>query len=724
MNNLVIDPQQTTLSAAQLAKVLQNYARVMTCPASVHWRADSFRATEGQPMTLRRARALNAVLEHCLLPVIPGELLIGVGNIGRRIQADEIPENVIKADQDYLNKNIGARHFGVHSDHHAPDYAKLIRLGFGGLKEEIRASLPSQDEIGRIFLDSLLVALDGASAHLRRWSSHLESIAPEHPAFSSLLQSQAKSLSRLAELPPAGFAESLQLVLLYHYMMQLDDRYAMAFGRLDQFLYPAYCADRDAGRISDEQVQNLFDHLFAKITVDGDVQNIALGGVKPSDGSDATNPLSFMILEACKRIGRTGGNCTARIHKNTPSAFLQKCAEVIRTGIGYPAVFNDEVEIPALVADGYALVDARNYCFVGCIEVFMQGKQAPWADGCLNPPHCLNLTLFNGVDTLTGEQVGLQTGETFHDFESFYAAFQRQCADDLRKKIEALNAMQQDYASRAGDFTSPLMSALVDDCIARGRDLNDGGAVYPGNNGFGCMGVASITDSLAALKKLVFEEQRFSFDHLKAMLLANFDGFEKERQILQRGAPKYGNDIDEADDLAVRYTRDYAAHFKPWRNPQGGHYWALLGSNIWNIINGALVGATPDGRFAKTPLSDSASPFFGRDIGGPTAMIRSIAKIPYSDFVGGNVINIKLHPSSLQGEQGLKSLAALIRTCFDLGGSELQFNTTDRATLQDAMRNPEPYANLVVRVSGFSANFTLLDSAVQTDILSRTEHDL
>jgi pyruvate-formate lyase len=711
------------LSCQQLGKVLGDFARVMVCPASTQWRADSFRATANEPMTLRRAKALKAVLDRCLLPAVPGELLIGVGNIGRRLPSDPIVEAALEADQRYLRESIGARHFAVHSDHHAPDYAKLLRLGFGGLKAEVASSLPRQDETGRLFLASVQVALEGASSHMRRWSRHLKTIAPEHPDHQDRLLQQALMMDRLAEAPASTFTEALQLTLSYHYMMQLDGREAMAFGRMDQYLHPYYLSDLAAKRITDDEVQALFDHLFAKITVDGDVQNIALGGVKPADGSDATNELSFMILEACKRVGRAGGNCTARIHKNTPSAFLEKCAEVIRTGIGYPAVFNDEIEIPALVRQGYTLEDARDYCFVGCIEVFIQGKQAPWADSRLNPAHSLNLALFNGKDTLTGEQAGPATGEPT-DFESFFKAFVTQLEVNLDKHITDWNNTQAHYDTQAMNFTSPLMSALVADCIARGRDMNDGGACYPGNCGFGVMGLAVVADSLAVLKQLVFEEKRFTLDQLRAMLLANFEGYEKERQLILRGVPKFGNDDDRVDALAVRYVHEYATRFDRYRTPQGGHYWSLLGSNISNIWGGSQVGATPDGRLSRTPLSDAASPYFGRDMKGPTSSVKSVAKIPYELCLGGNVVNMKLHPSAIQGPQGLKALTSLIRTCFDLGGSELQFNTTDRAVLEEAMNRPEAYENLVVRVSGFSANFIWLEKAVQKDILARTEHAL
>lgn len=723
MTTIISGTEQNILPASDLTRTLSNYNRAMTCPAAVHWRADSFRASEGLPMTTRRAQALNTVLERCYLPAVPGELLIGVGNLGRRIQADEIAAEVIENDSEYLRTNIGARNFGVHSDHHAPDYAKLIRVGFGGLKEEILASLPGQDATGRVFLESMLLALQGASAHLLRWRQHLREIMNGHPNHRILLEEQADRLERLSEKPPTGFEDALQLVLLYHYMMQLDDRSAMAFGRLDQYLYPAYCADIAAGRIDDEKVQAYLDHLFAKITIDGDVQNIALGGVKPEDGTDATNPLSYMILEACRRIGRAGGNCTARIHKHTPPSFLEKCAEVIRSGIGYPAVFNDEVEIPALLKHGYGLEEARDYCFVGCIEVFLQGKQAPWADSRLNPIYSLNLTLFNGVDSLTGESAGPAT-EDPPDFESFYRAFLDRCRADAYHSITDWNKRQAQYDDRAMDYTSPLMSALVSDCIRRGRDMNDGGAIHPGNCGFAVMGLASIADCLAIIKEWVYDQPRFTLEQLRKILAANFEGYETERQQLMRGVPKYGNDDDRVDGIAVRFVNDYAGFFDDYRTPQGGRYWTLLGSNVSNIWAGKLIGASIDGRLSGTPISDAASPFFGRDQRGPTATIRSVSKIPYGLCLGGNVVNLKLDPASIKGPEGLRCLAFLIRTCFDLGGSELQFNTTDRKMLEDAVRHPERHENLVVRVSGFSANFIWLDPAVQKDILARTEHAL
>lgn len=691
-------------------------------PGVLVWRADSLAATVGEAPTVRRAKALNAVLAHSPLTVMPGELLLGLGNLGRWVAEGTYSGDRLAAAQAAVGA-FGERDFQSHANHHAADYATLLRLGFGGLRETVAASRPRQDDRGRVFLDSVRMALEGASAHLRRWSSCLAVTAQEFPTQGPLLRRQAAMAARLADEPPETFWEALQLVYAYHCMMQLDGRAAMALGRLDQYLYRFYQADLDAGRMTATEAQALLDHLFAKITLDEDVQNIVLGGTRPQDGGDATNALSYHILEACRRVGRPGGNCTARIHPGTPEAFLVKCAEVIRTGIGYPAVTNETLILRGLVEHGYPLEDARDYCCVGCIETQIQGKQGPWADGRANPLHALNLAVFRGVDSLTGRQVGPDTGEPA-TFEAFYQAFILHARRQIRQLIAEADARQRPHFERAAEFTSPLLSALTADCIARGRDVNDGGARYPGCFGFGSMGIASIADSLAAVRQFIYEEKHFSLDQLRTMLRADFAGFEAERQRLLRGAPKFGNDIEAVDALAARVVTDLAAEYRQHRTPEGGHYFMLMGSNVQNIAGGRELGATPDGRKALTPISDASSPTFGRDVRGPTAALRSLGRIPYHLAVGGNVVNMKLDPATLAGEVGLRRLAALIRACFDLGGQELQFNTTDSRVLREAMDHPEDHESLVVRVSGFSATYVRLDRSVQNDILSRTEHRL
>lgn len=687
-------------------------------PVFLFWRAAGFRRSAGLPMTLRRAHALNAILEQVELVTIPGDLLLGA-KFGR-LSAAAPDEDALKQAAEYV-QSFGRRHFGTGFDHQAPDYPTLLREGFAGLRAQAEATLSRQeDPASAAFMQSVLLALDGASDFIRRWAEEATRLADVHPEWRSLYRTQAEMLHHIATEPPRTFWEALQLVLLAHTMLQLDERYAMALGRIDQYLHPFYAADLAAGLITAADAQCLLDHYFAKIATRDEVQNHTIGGITP-DGGDGANPVSEMVLEAVRRIGRVGGNVTARIHEGTPEAFLRKCAEVIRTGIGYPAVYNDAVQIPALTALGYPLEDARDYCFVGCIEVAIAGRHAPWADSRFNLLACVDRALWNGRDSLTGAPAGPQTGEP-PSWDAFYTAFRLQMNDQLQRHVEAMNGAIAAAQERAAELTAPLLSALTADCLSRGRDLCDGGARYPGNFGVACMGIGSTADALMAIQRFVYEERRFTLAELRRMLAANFAGYEAERRLLREGAPKYGNDNPEVDALASRAAWDFGARCLRYRTPAGGQFWSLIAANTSNIDGGKCVGATPDGRLARQPLSDAGSPTFGCDLNGPTAVVKSVSRVDYRWHPGGNVINMKFHPSALQGETGLAGLAALIRTCFNLGGSQLQFNTTDRDLLKEAMRHPERHRDLVVRVSGFSGYFVELPRDVQEDVLARTEH--
>jgi formate C-acetyltransferase len=685
----------------------QNYAPL--------WEAESFNTTEGEAMTIRRARAFYNVIEKSFLIHCPGDMLVGSGNLGRLSDSEYAGmEKRIAAEETV--KTIGRRRFRDFADHHAPDYPALLKDGLPGLKKRASESRSRQDEMGRIFLDSVLITLDGAERYFLRWAEYLLVIANANPKYYPRIASQSAMMRKLSSQTPSTFHEALQLVLSFHHMAQLDSRGAMAFGRMDQYLYPFYKEDKKQGCIDDFYVISLLSHFFAKITVDGDVQNIALSGVKPEDGTDATNELSYLILKACKLIGQPGGNCSARIDfAQTPRRFVKKCAEVIRTGIGYPAVMNDQLTIKALTDSGYPLEDARDHCFVGCIEVFIPGKQGPWADSRHNSLEMMQ----TAVEWLAENEKYIPDSEKF---EQFYQKFLSLVSAQTEAILTNDTAQQSKYQEMAEEYTSPFLSALVQDCIGRGRDMNNGGAVYPSNKGYGIMGIASVADSLAAVKQLVCEEKRFTARQLSLMLKNNFNNFEPERKELLTAAPKFGNADNYVDSLGARFVTDLAKVFRKHKNAQGGHYWMLIASNVNNIGGGKIVGASPDGRKAGEPLSDASSPYFGRDHNGPTAVMRSISRLPYRLCPGGSVVNMKVDPKSIEGEEGIDALASLIITCFKLGGSELQFNTTDRETLVAAMENPEHYENLVVRVSGFSYNYTWLDKEVQRDILARTEH--
>ncbi|HSV75192.1 MAG TPA: pyruvate formate lyase family protein [Chthonomonadales bacterium] len=691
-------------------------------PASALWRARSYRETAGEPMTVRRALALNAVLASCDLPILPGEALLGSGTV--RLAPDG-PTAVLDRARDELAA-IGGRHFGTHADHHCPDYPGLLSEGLGGLRRRASAERARREAAGEAdraaFLRSVQIALEGASRHVLRWAAEAHRVARQRGPYRQALRRQAVMLERLATRPASTFHEALQLVFLAHSILQLDDRNAMALGRLDQTLWPYYEADLGAGRLTADGARVLLHHLFAKLAHRGDVQNVAVGGLTP-DGADATNELSTLIVEAVHAVGQPGGNLTARVHAGTPTEFLRACAACIRTGAGFPAMVNDGVMVPALHAQGYPLEEARDYCFVGCIESFIPGRQAPWADSRLNLLRCVDLALRDGRDGLTGEQAGPRTGEPT-DWPAFGAAFEAQVRAAIEAHTEWVCSMERDADARAAELTSPLMSALTLDCIARGRDVNDGGARWQGCHGVAGMGIGSVADSLAAVRQFVYDRREIGLPELRAALDADFEGHEALRARLLNAAPKYGNDNEAVDALAVAAARVFGEALLQRRLPSGGRFWGLMAANVQNVSSGREVGATPDGRRAREPLSDAASPTFGRDVRGPTATVRSVAKLDYVLCPGGNVVNMKLHAPTLAGDRGLDAIASLVRTCFDLGGAQLQFNTTDRALLIEAMEHPERHRNLVVRVSGFSAYFVQLDPAVQADILARTEHRL
>ncbi len=656
-------------------------------------------------MTLRRAEALNAVLDRCELIRLPGELLVGSGHGKLTVAGDATALEEARK----VLQSIGARHFGTHADHAAPDYPTLLREGLVGLQERIQGTartLPPSDPRA-IFLESMRMAVEGLQRHMLRWAAALESetSAGHH---SALLEAQATMLRELYQRPPATLWEAMQLVYLVHCAFQLDDRYAMALGRVDQYFWPFYEGDLARGRLTRQSALLLVEHFVAKLADRWDIQNVCVGGLTPS-GENAVNDLSYMFVEAAKRVARPGANLTARINRSTPNDFLLACADCMRGGSGFPAVYNDDVQVSALVEQGYPLEDARDYCFVGCIEAFIPGKQAPWADSRFNLLQCVERAVFDETADLT-------------TWDGLRRAWGHRVRQGVARHVEEILRMERGADERAEELTSPLLSALTADCIERGLDVNAGGARYPSNHGIAGMGIGSTADSLAAVKRFVYDEPCYSLSELRAMLRANFVGYEAERTRLLRDAPKYGNDDEEVDAIAVEAAAVFCREVLRYRTASGGRFWPLMAANVQNVAAGREVGATPDGRLAGEPVSDAASPSFGRDRHGPTAVVRSISKVDYRLAPGGNVVNMKLHPSAVRGEAGLRALAALIRTCFELGGVQLQFNTVGREVLLEAMEHPELYGDLVVRVSGFSAYFTRLERAVQEDVLARTEH--
>jgi formate C-acetyltransferase len=438
------------------------------------------------------------------------------------------------------------------------------------------------------------------------------------------------------------------------------------------------------------------------------------------NGGNAVNELTYIILEAVKNCAVPGPNLSARISEKNPDEFLDECLKVIGTGIGYPALMNDEVNIAALLRYGYSIEDCRDYCMVGCIENFIQGKQPPWSDSRYNSPKFIDMTLNNGTDTMTGNKTGVETGDIskFDTMEKFLGALKIQMEYGLAEHMRLFNNEAGRYDKIM--YSQPYLSCYCRDCIGRGLDIRDGGAVYPSAHSPCCMGIGTFADSLAAIEKTVYKDKTITLERLRDILSENFEGNEKLREILKK-APKYGNDDEDADKYARWFVDAHYEIYSKYNTYDGGGVYVAIASNTANIPAGAEVAATPDGRGRGEPLSDASSPTHGMDKSGLTAVMLSCSKPDFTKSACGTVLNLKFESGMLEGENRQKVLA-LLRVYFKRGGQETQINCVSKKTLEDASANPENYKNLVVRVSGFSAYYTALDKSVQKDILERTEY--
>jgi formate C-acetyltransferase len=451
------------------------------------------------------------------------------------------------------------------------------------------------------------------------------------------------------------------------------------------------------------------------------------------DGRDAVNDLSYLILDSVGRLKLTQPNLSVRYHANISNDFLLACTRVIEKGFGMPAFNNDEIVIPSLIGLGVSKEDAYNYSAIGCIEIAVPGK---WGYRCtgmsfLNFMRVFLAAIHNGKDTMSGETFEPGTGDlnSFHNFKDLMKAWEKQITFYTQKSIEIDATVDTALEEMVPDI---LCSAFVDNCIQRGRTIKEGGSKYDFISGLQ-VGIANLGNSLAAIKKLVFEDRKISAEALLQHMEKNFEGKEGERlrQILLNYAPKYGNDDDYVDQLLKEAYLYYISELEHYhttryqRGPIGCRYYAGTSSISANVPSGSVVPATPDGRKAYTPLAEGSSPTSGTDLLGPTAVFNSVAKLPTDKILGGVLLNQKLAPSSIRKEADKKKLLSMIRTFFsELKGWHVQYNIVSRDTLLAARRNPEQYRDLVVRVAGYSAFFTTLSPDTQDDIIARTEHTL
>lgn len=633
------------------------------------------------------------------------------------------------------------------------------------------------------FLNAVILSCQAVMEYAQRYAALAEKMAAEcsDPVRRNELEVIALNCSHVPARGAGSFYEACQSFWFVQQLLQLESSgHSISPGRFDQYMYPYYKRDLDNGNITREFAQELMDCIWVKLndlnkcrdaaSAEGFAgyslfQNLIAGG-QNKDGEDVTNDLSIMCIQASMHVQLPQPSLSVRVWNGTPHEFLIKAAELTRTGIGLPAYYNDEVIIPALQNRGLSLEDAREYNIIGCVEPQKAGKTDGWHDAAFfNMCRPLELVFSNGMDK--GELVGIPTGDVtkMTTFEEFYDAYKKQMDYCISLLVNADNAIDVAHAERC---PLPFLSSMVDDCIKRGLSVQEGGAVYnfTGPQGFG---IANMADSLYAVRQLVYRDRKVSMEEYKEALVWNYGkGIDSQtaadmtasilKEMEHQGCtidetavksvletvlamkpsedqkarfeeihhmidevPKFGNDIPEVDYFARDVAYTYTRPLQNYKNPRGGQFQAGLYPVSANVPLGGQTGATPDGRYAHTPVADGVSPSAGKDVNGPTAAANSVARLDHFIVSNGTLFNQKFHPSALAGREGLEKFTALIRSYFDQKGMHMQFNVIDRDTLLDAQKNPEKYKHLVVRVAGYSALFTTLSRSLQDDIIRRTE---
>lgn len=640
--------------------------------------------------------------------------------------------------------------------HLAVNYERVLSVGLAGYEERVRAcraalDLTDPDAIDKnVFYKAVLVVI----AAVRRFAGRYAALAREM-AEAEKDEARAAELRRIAETcervpyePARSFREAVQSVWFIQLILQIESNgHSLSYGRFDQYMFPYYQADIASGAITRDEALELLTCLWIKTLSVNKVrsqahtfssagspmyQNVTIGG-QTTDKRDAVNDLSFLVLQSVAQTRLTQPNLTVRYHAGLNKEFYDECIEVMKLGFGMPALNNDEVIIPSFIKWGVAEEDAYNYSAIGCVETAVPGK---WGYRCtgmsyVNFPRMLLCVMNDGVDVTTGKRFAKGYG-SFRDMKSYdelMEAWDKTIREITRASVIVENAI--DKASER-DVPDVLCSALTDDCIGRGKTIKEGGAVYDFISGLQ-VGIANMADSLAAIKKLVFDERRITPAELADALETDFAGEKGEqiRQMLVNDAPKYGNDDDSVDQLVVDAYDSYIDEIKKYpntrhgRGPIGGIRYAGTSSISANVGQGMGTMATPDGRHAHEPLAEGCSPAHNADTHGPTAVFKSVSKLPTEKITGGVLLNQKVTPATLATERNKQKLEMLISAFFDrLHGYHVQYNVVDRATLIDAQEHPERHKDLIVRVAGYSAFFNVLSRATQDDIIARTEQTL
>ena len=800
---------------------------------------ESYKETEGEPIITRRAKAFAHILHNIPIIIRDNELIVGSSTIAPRgcqtfpefsyewleaeldtvatrtadpfEIAEETKAELKEADKYWKGKTTSelatsymapeaikaiehniftpGNYFYNGVGHVTVKYWEVLETGFEGIMEKAQKELDGcsvgDGNYARKshFLEAVILSCKAVIDYAGRYAKLAQEMAAQtsDPVRKQELFVIAENCSRVPAKGAQNFYEACQSFWFVQQLLQMESSgHSISPGRFDQYMYPYYKKDMEAGTITREFAQELMDCIWVKLndlnkcrdaaSAEGFAgyslfQNLIAGG-QNKEGEDVTNDLSVMCIQASMHVHLPAPSLSVRVWNGSPHEFLIKAAELTRTGIGLPAYYNDEVISPALQNRGLSLEDAREYNIIGCVEPQKAGKTEGWHDAAFfNMCRPLELVFSNGMDK--GEMVGIPTGDVtqMKTFDEFFDAYKKQMEYCISLLVNADNAIDVAHAERC---PLPFLSCMIDDCLKEGKSVQEGGAVYnfTGPQGFG---IANMADGLFAIRKLVYEDKKVSMKELKEALAWNYDkgldaqsagdmtemimkamqkagrnvdastaeglmktfmGMKPGEQKTQRfkeihdmidEVPKFGNDIPEVDYFAREVAYTYSKPLQKYNNPRGGKFQAGLYPVSANVPLGGQTGATPDGRYAHTPVADGVSPSAGKDVKGPTAAATSVSRLDHFIVSNGTLFNQKFHPSALSGREGLEKFVALIRGYFDQKGMHMQFNVVDRQTLLDAQEHPEKYKHLVVRVAGYSALFTTLSRSLQDDIIRRTE---
>ena len=623
--------------------------------------------------------------------------------------------------------------------HICPNCEEWLTKGPEQLKKEAESHLDKATGESKNFYESVILLMEGTQNFMMRYHDLLMEYADKEVDKDKKenMKLVAQNCKNIMMSKPESFHEAVQSLWFLFVILHMESN-ASSFspGRIDDFLYPYYKKDIEKGCLDEQKALEIIESLWLKFNEIVYMRNshsakyfagfpigfnVAIGG-QDKNGNDFSNEISFLCLKAQEHLGLPQPNLSVRLHKKTDDKILKEAIHVVSKGSGMPQFFNDEAVIPSMIELGIEEKDARNYAIVGCVEVTTQGNNLGWSDAAMvNLNKALEVTLTGGKCLLTGEQIAENFGDitTYNSFEELENAFEKQIDYFMDKMILACEEVEKAHIEL---LPSPFLSSVIDDCMEKGIDVTNGGAHY-NYSGIQMIQIANLADSFAAIKQLVFDEKRISKEDLLSALKNNFEGYDVIRTMILNKVPKYGNDVDWVDKIGVKWAEYFRNRLSTYTNYRGGKYHTGMYTVSAHVPMGENIGASPDGRFAKEPLADGGmSPAYGRDVAGPTAVLKSVSKLDKRLTSNGGLLNMKFLPEFFNTETGVNKFAIMLRSFVDLEIPHIQFNVVKKEDLIAAKKNPEQYRGLTIRVAGYTAYFIELADKLQDEIIARTSY--